>query len=441
MRGPERHPAAIGLVALLAWLALMACQQIPPPPPGPAPPWDTPRPSPTPPPANRVRVLASWRGGDEAGFLRALEVFTAQTGITVEYTGEAEVADALLANIEAGTPPDVVVLPKINWLWELASAGAIPPLDPETAQAVQARYSDTWVELVSYRGQRYGVPFRATSKSLLWYRPDALGTRPEVGSLDELESTASQLAARGMRPFAVPGGEGGGWPLTDWFENILLAEAGPETYEALARHDIQWTDPAVRRAAQRFVRLLRDEWLLGGAEGAVRLALAESFEATFVPQRPRAAFWLGLGPVVDGQLRKFPRVRPHENIEVTAFPADGVVGIVDTAVALNEREETRRLMAFLASPEAARLWIEHGGYFISPNGGVPASAYPDDFRTFEARQLQEAAAFAYDLSDRLPRLLTQELQRSLQTLVQQPERLDQILEELEAVAAREQGFR
>lgn len=441
MRGRESGwPAAILLTLALLAIAT-ACRQIPPPAPGPAPPWDTPRPSPTPPPANHVRVLASWRGGDEVGFLRALETFTDQTGITVEYTGEAEVADALLAHIEAGTPPDVVLLPKINWLWELASAEAIPPLDPETAQAVRTHYAPTWVALASYDGKLYGVPFRTTSKSLLWYRPDAVDTSVPPETLNDLETTAAHLADKGLRPFTVPGGEGGGWPLTDWFENVLLAEAGPEVYEALARHEISWTDPAIRRAARRLVELLRNEWLLGGAEGTVKLALAESFEATFVPDRPRAVFWLGLGPVVDGQLHKFPNLRPHRNIAVTAFPAGGVVGIVDTAVALNAREETRRLMAFLASPEAPRLWIEHGGYFISPNSDVPASAYPDAFRAFEAHQLQTAPTFVYDLSDRLPRLLTQELQKSLQALLQHPEQLDQILENLESVATREQGFR
>ncbi|MDQ7030185.1 MAG: hypothetical protein Q9O62_10605 [Ardenticatenia bacterium] len=73
-------------------LLVGGCGQIQPPPPGEAPPWGTPRPSPTSPPADRVRLLASWRGGDEAGFLYALETFTARTGIVVEYTGEAEVA-------------------------------------------------------------------------------------------------------------------------------------------------------------------------------------------------------------------------------------------------------------------------------------------------------------------------------------------------------------
>lgn len=437
----QRRPAQWAPLLIILLLLVAGCGQIQPPPTGESPPWETPRPTPTPPPAGRVRLLASWRGGDEAGFLRALEVFTARTGIAVDYTGEAEVADALLAAVEAGVPPDVVVLPKPNWLWELASAGAIPPLPPDVAALVERDFSPAWVELVSYGGEPYGVPVRAASKSLLWYRPDALRSAPALDTLDDLEAAAEGLSARGVKPFVVPAGEGGGWPLTDWFENILLAEAGPAAYEALARHDIPWTHPDVRRAAVRFAGLLRDEWLLGGAEGAVELPLAESFEAAFTPPRPRAAFWLGLGPVVEGQRRKFPHLRPGEHIGVTSFPANGVVGVADVAVALNGREETRRLMAFLAGAEMPLLWVGAGGYFISPNRALSPSAYTDSFRAYEARQLQEAAAFAYDLSDRLPRLLAQELQRGLTALLLSPDDVDAVLAQIEEVAGREQGFR
>ncbi|MDQ7030186.1 MAG: ABC transporter substrate-binding protein [Ardenticatenia bacterium] len=335
----------------------------------------------------------------------------------------------------------MVVLPKPNWLWELASARAIPPLSPDVTAVVRREYSAAWVELASYEGTLYGVPVRAASKSLLWYRPDAFARPPTLSSLEDLETTARALAARNVTPFALPAGEGGGWPLTDWFENILLAERGPKTYEALARHDMSWTHPDVRRAMTRFVRLLRNEWLLGGAEGALELALAESFEATFTPAEPRAAFWLGLGPVVEGQRRKFPTLRPGEAISVTTFPATGVVGVADVAVALNEREATRRLMAFLADAEMAHLWIEYGGYFISPNRAVLPSSYGDPFRAYEAQHLQETAVFVYDLSDRVPRLLTQELQAGLRTLVLAPEKLDTVLARIEEVAGREQGFR
>jgi hypothetical protein len=47
----------------------------------------------------------------------------------------------------------------------------------------------------------------------------------------------------------------------------LMADAGRETYEALAAHEIAWTSPPVRRAMQRYMSLLRAQWLLGGVDG------------------------------------------------------------------------------------------------------------------------------------------------------------------------------
>ncbi|RME09877.1 MAG: extracellular solute-binding protein [Ardenticatenia bacterium] len=424
---------------VLGLLVLAACRQIQPPPPGPQPPWDAPPPTPTPAPQGVVRVLASWRGGEEAGFLLVAEAFKARTGIVVEYVSNAEVADGLLAEIEAGTPPDIVFLPKPNWLTELASANAIPPLPEDAARALQTHYAPAWVALVTYEGQPYGVPFRANSKSLLWYRPDRVGTETPPATLDDLDALTDRLAAQGTAPLSVPARDG--WPLTDWFENILLAEAGRATTEALAMHRTTWTAPEVRAAAERYVALLEDRHLLGGAVGALDLALAESTDA-FV--QGDAAMWLGLGPVMKNALQKRPDVQFGRDVRVWDFPADGgVVGIVDTAVALNTRPETAALLAWLATPEAAQLWVEappEQGYFISPNRDVPLEAYTDPLQRTEAAQLQQARTFVYDLSDRLPRLLTADVQTGLQRLLREPDALDEVLTAIETTAAREQGI-
>src|SRR5690606_39284112 len=74
------------------------------------------------------------------------------------------------------------------------------------------------------------------------------------------------------------------------------------------------------------------------------------------------------------------------------FPAVGdapaVVGGGDVAVAFTDTEATMALMSFLASPEAAEIWVAEGG-FTSPNKSVDTSLYPD--RSEERRGGQEGS--------------------------------------------------
>ena len=58
----------------------------------------------------------------------------------------------------------------------------------------------------------------------------------------------------------------------------------------------------------------------------------------------------------------------------------------DAAVLMNDSRPARRSLEFLATPEAAEVWAEPGG-FISPNKNVAARAYPDE----TTRAIAEAA--------------------------------------------------
>lgn len=386
-------------------------------------------------------MLGPWRDAEAEAFRAVLDGFETQTDVDVTYVSNAEVADGLLEHINAGTIPDVVILPKPNWVWELAAAGAIAPLPEQPASTVASHYGSAWTALARYDGVLYGVPFRANSKSLLWYRPGTIDP-DTLETLDALEATAGNISEQpDIVPFSIPGADCCRWALTDWFENVLMADAGRETYDALAAHDIAWTAPPVRRAMQRYTSLLRTEWLLGGADGMQQYGLAESFTEAFDNTPPGAAMWMAQGSVYRALAANVEGLETGDDIDMTFFPARGaVVGTVDTVVPLNQRAETIQLVTYLAQPAAGRPWIEAGG-FISPNKDVPLSAYPTDFARREAEQLIQAREFAYDLSDRLPELLNQELQTTLLELIIDPNQLDEKLQHLDEVAGREQGFR
>ena len=61
----------------------------------------------------------------------------------------------------------------------------------------------------------------------------------------------------------------------------------------------------------------------------------------------------------------------------------------------------RALVEYLATPEAAQIWVEQGG-FSSPNKNVDENAYQDDLTRQTATALADAETFRFDLSDLQP---------------------------------------
>src|SRR5690606_40983986 len=96
-------------------------------------------------------------------------------------------------------------------------------------------------------------------KSTVWYSPEALeqaGVK-EPKTFDEMLENGKTISDSGLAAFSVAGQDG--WTLTDWFENVYLSQAGPEKYDALAAHEIKWTDPTVVDALTTLGKLFRSE--------------------------------------------------------------------------------------------------------------------------------------------------------------------------------------
>src|SRR5690554_1318069 len=173
-----------------------------------------------------LRVLAPYVNNEAERFQQVLGTFQAATHVEVDFIGDPKVPDALLDELQAEHPPDIVVLPKPHWVGELAGAGVLTPLDSEASAAVRANYVAGWQSLVTYSDTLYGVPLYATSKSMVWYRPAALASigRSVPRQWEEWLVLNRALKEAGETPIALPGGEG--WTLTDWFENVFLQSAG-----------------------------------------------------------------------------------------------------------------------------------------------------------------------------------------------------------------------
>jgi alpha-glucoside transport system substrate-binding protein len=353
-----------------------------------------------------VEVIGTWSGAEQENFDAVLNEFERRTHATVNYTsGGTDIAVLLGSRLAGGEPPHVAFIPQPGVVAEFARRGVLVPLTGMAADAVRRNYSPTWQALGTVDGQLYGLYFKVANKSVIWYRTDAFdeaGISPP-STWDELDEVSRTLVEAGITPMATAGADG--WVLTDWFENAYLRMAGPDRYDALARHEIPWTDPTVVATLQ----LLADYWrapryVHGGATGATQVTFTQAVAEVF-GARPSTAM-LVEGDFVAAEIRALGEMTVGEQASFFPWPTIGgsppaVVVAGDQAVAFRDTPETKALMTFLASPEAAAIVASRGGY-LSVNQNLDPSFYPDDTTRALAAAVVDPPLLRFDLSDLTP---------------------------------------
>lgn len=349
-----------------------------------------------------LEVAAAWSGGEQANFEAVLDLFEEQTGATVNYTSFGDQAATTLGTqIAGGNPPNVALLAQPALLQQLASDGNLIALNDATKSAVEANYAQSWIDLGSADGTLYGVWFKGANKSTMWYNADiydAAGAAVPT-DWDDFLAQLRLVADSGYAGISI--GADVGWPLTDWFENVYLRTAGGDMYDQLTAHEIPWTDASVTEALEVLATLWGTDLV---QQGAVQRTFPETVTEVF-GSNPQAGT-VYEGDFVAGVITDDGNSTVGENALFYDFPsingsAPAVVGAGDVAVALVDDEATHALMAFLASPEAAEVWVPLGG-LTSPNQGVDTSLYPDAISQQIAEALAGAETFRFDMSDLTP---------------------------------------
>jgi alpha-glucoside transport system substrate-binding protein len=350
-----------------------------------------------------LEVGGVWAGAEQENFEKVLAQFENDTGAKVNYTSYGDKAATTLGTqIEGGSPPDVALISQPALLQQLATDGNLQPLSDDAVAAVEDNYSQSWVELGSVEGETYGVWFKASNKSTVWYNSDIYDQAGAEVPKD-WDGFLAQLQLISDAGYAgVSIGADVGWPLTDWFENVYLRTAGGEKYDQLTKHEIPWTDPSVTEALETLATLWGNEALV--QEGAAQRSFPESVTEVFGADPQAGTVYEG--DFVAGNITDDGNSSVGENALFYDFPAvngsaPAVVGGGDAAIAFNAEQATDALMQFLASPEAAEIWVPEGG-IISPNTSVDTSLYPDDISRQIAESLTGAETFRFDMSDLTP---------------------------------------
>jgi alpha-glucoside transport system substrate-binding protein len=384
-------------------------------------------------------------------FRRELDRFTSETGIKVTLVDFPELRSWFESSDVTGDAPDLIFTAP-GAVTDLARHGHLVDLgtflDRERLSQDQSPYlvslgtigpDASWP---SADGRLYGAFVRLDAKSTIWYPVPELRAAgyaiPETTA--ELTTVVERLRANGRTPLCLglESGDADGWAGTDWIENLLLAEAGTETYDRWAFHELPFDSPPVRRAFERFGQIVFPEGsVYGGTHGAVTTGFWDAQLPMVNGDPPGCWLYLQAG-FAAGFL---PPGTAGTETDVFPFPSgSGVVpqliGGGELVGGFADRPEVREVVRFLLGPDFGAEMTKPATGLLLANRRFDL----DNYTPFERRQAEllqaalSADAYRFDASDLMPpQIGADRFWDAMVDYVREgPDSLDRILAELDA---------
>ncbi|MDR2381027.1 MAG: ABC transporter substrate-binding protein [Bifidobacteriaceae bacterium] len=386
-----------------------------------------------------ITILGSLGGDQMDQFMSAFAPFEEVSGVDVRYEGTRDMLSVLETRVQGGNPPDLVTNPSIGQMRQLMASGDLIQLDPILDMATVRRdYDAGLLELGSHDGTLYGIMDTAAVKGLVYYDPAHYTGPVDAAAWADLDQWALGQAAAGQTPWCIglESGAASGWPATDWIEQFMLTGYGVEVWDQWAASELPWTSPEVRAAFEQFGRIATDAAMVNG--GPTTVASTDFIKAALPlwSDPPRCELTLQADWLTATAVAEVPGIAEGTDVDFFLFPPldPAQPGLVETSGemlgAFTDTPEVRALLQFLVTAESQAL-ISATGQWLSANKSVPADAYPTQSRQKAAGILASATAVRFDASDLMPQAVNQAFWSASLTYVNDPSKLDEVLETLE----------
>lgn len=357
----------------------------------------------------KVSIYSPITDAEGDAFEKAWAPFSECTGIEIQYESSNSFESEIEIRVQGNDAPDLAFFPQPG-LMERYKDDLVPASDDLTKEA-ESGWSDDWLQYGTFDEELYAQPLSANLKSLVWYSPKYFKDNnievPETW--DELIDISDTIAESDVKPWCAGIGSGDttGWPLTDWYEDLILREVGGDVYDQWVNHEIPFDDPQIVKAVDKAGDILKNEDYMNGGYGDVKSMASVSFEEGGLPivegecaMHRQASFYSAQWP--DGT-----EIGPNGDVYAFHLPGKAadekpVLGGGEYVAAFREADEVDAVRTFLAGEVFANARMKTGPWASSHKGADPANAQDDLLKMSVELFQDEGAEFRYDGSDLMP---------------------------------------
>jgi alpha-glucoside transport system substrate-binding protein len=350
-------------------------------------------------PGDEVSMLYQWSGQEEERLNQILQPLVDTCGIVLapESTRDQALLDT---RVQAGTPPDIAfwqVTQLVQYQDQLKTMDSLG--------ANRDNYSDFFLEPMTIDGKWLGLPVKADIKSIIWYSPanfEALGYSVP-STWDELDALVEQMVADGNVPWSMglESGDATGWTGSDFLQDIMLVQQGPDYVNGIIDGSIPYDDPGVAQAYETYGKWAMDPaYTVGGAQGTLSTAFLAAIYKPF--SDPPEAMMVKQSGFAGGEVQKqFPDLVYGTDYDFFPVPgAQGLQGAVEPMMAFSDKPAVKAIVAYLSSDLGGANWAK-AGFDLSPNKGA-AGNYTDPALMKKGEALANTQGFTPDIGDSIP---------------------------------------
>ncbi|WP_292833983.1 extracellular solute-binding protein [Microbacterium sp.] len=366
-----------------------------------------------------VRISGGITGTEADALNESFAKFTEDTGIEVVYTGDKSFEGNIVTKVAGGDAPDIAIVPQPGLLKTLVETEEVLPASDTTSENVDEYWGADWKSYGTFDDTFYAAPMLANLKGYVWYSPaqfDEWGVEVPKTWDELLTLTKTIQETTGAAPWCAgfASDAASGWPGTDWIEDLVLRQSGPEVYDQWVAGDVAFTDQPIKDAFDAVGEILLNPAYVNAGFGDVKSINSTAFAdvASKVADGTcamthQASFLSANFLTVTNAAGETPTIAPDGDVYAFILPgvtADelSVEGGGEFVAAFSDSDAVQKVVEYMTTPEWADARVSLGGV-ISANKGADPTLASSDFLTEAMQVLQDpTTTLRFDASDLMP---------------------------------------
>ena len=360
-----------------------------------------------------VSIFASIISPESDKYIASWKQFEDCTGIKIDYEGSNDFESQLPVRVQGGNAPDLAFIPQPGLLQRMVATGSVIKAPDAVATNVDQNWNKQWKVYGTVDGTFYSAPMSSNLKSLVWYSPKQFTAKGWAipNTWDQLMQLSDKIAkAGGTKPWCggIGSGTATGWPATDWLEEIVMRQSGPDVYDKWITHDIKFNSPEIKKAMDTLAGWMKNPAWVNAGIGDVKSIATTTFQDAGHGIPAGKCYMLQQASFYANQFPQGTTVASNGDEFAFYLPAMGtnfgkpVEGGGEFVTAFRDAPEVQAVQTYLSTVD----WIQKKvalGDWVSANKGVNLDLYKNPIDRLSAQYLTDpTATFRFDASDLMP---------------------------------------
>ena len=347
-------------------------------------------------------------------FEEELDLISKDLNVKIKYVPFSDIESEIIRGTNT-KEFDLAIIPNPQGVVNLGERGYLHSVSTALDDEVLTKnYSKHLQEITTSQKDNinYGVLFRLIPNSLIWYdvgKYERLGS-PNFESFEDMISFTKQYSSfdNPLWCMDIESGASTGWIATNWLEDLILHEYGPDLYDDWFKQIITSQNNEITLSILNIGKLIFDEnAVYGGNQRIISKEFRNNYRNLLDEDISCVFSWSGHFASM-----YFPSNKSYEyDYDFFKFPSksnkNAMVGIGDSLVILNESNKSIEVFRSLVDDNFGQSWIsKRDSAFISGNKNSNIEQIENKMllkETLLVRNALNEDLFRYDASELMER--------------------------------------